>query len=488
VDEKLQKNYGNYLHESRQKLYHYLNRKKVFSFCIYGTHSKYLDGLKENIETITKLFPEFHIYIYGGTDVPVEYQTQYKMYPKVKYISCPYNDLQLMYERFFAIDDSDVELMLVRDADSRIGMRDQWCIDEFLSGNELFHIIRDHEHHSLRIMGGMWGIKKNCLQVKLRDLYNHWKQSHMNILTDYRSDQLFLSDCVYPLVKSKALIHSGIGFYPDENVSPIMVYESGTNFVGNVIEGGKEVFSRLSGTYPLWKISVLIPSYNRFDTLMEAIESVKAQTYPVHEIIVINDNSSDPRYKTYNDPMVKMLHLEKGSKEIYKFPNISYTINQGIDICTGDYVARLDDDDIWLPHKLYLQVQLMRMSGCRVSSTEGLLAFKTRWSPQTLGSYLRSNQYMRTYPLYNSQFYMPTFLQRGLLTEPKFPDIWDLEFMKKHNFVIHSSVLIEKNLLVEVGKYITDYLKEDWNLWLRVLEKTKLVYVKYPSFVYHLRQ
>jgi hypothetical protein len=480
VDDKLKNNYASYVQQCRSLL-----KKKVFSFCIYGTNKKYLDGLLENLKIIQKEFPLYHVFIYGGTDVPEEYIELYKQY-KVKYIACPYNDLQLMYERFFAIDCDDVEIMFVRDADSRIEQRDQWCIREFIALGQGFHIIRDHEHHSLRIMGGMWGMRKQ--NFNLRELYLSWKQNHLNVLTDYRSDQLFLGDCVYPLIKSSVLVHSPYSFYQDEKVHPILVYDDGVNFVGNVVENNKYVFKKFHPVAPQWKISVLIPSFNRFDTLMEAIESVKQQTYPVHELIVINDNSTDPRYYTYSDPQVKMIHLKKGSKEIYGFPNISYTINQGVDISSGDYIARLDDDDIWLPTKLFLQVARMQKTGCRICSTEGLIAYKTRWNKDTLVDDLKDKKHLMRYPLYNSQFYLNTFIKNGWLKDTIFPEIWDLEFLKKHNFVIHSSVLIEKKLLVEVGKYITDYLKEDWNLWLRCLEKTKLCYVSYPCFVYHLRQ
>ena len=60
------------------------------------------------------------------------------------------------------------------------------------------------------------------------------------------------------------------------------------------------------------KISAVITSFNRFEYLLEAIESVQKQEYPNYEIIVINDDSDDERYYEYNfqDP-VKIFHIKK---------------------------------------------------------------------------------------------------------------------------------------------------------------------------------
>jgi hypothetical protein len=60
-----------------------------------------------------------------------------------------------MFERFFAIDEPEVEIMMVRDADSHIHWKDRWAINQFLSNTQYnSHIIRDNKEHTSKMMGG----------------------------------------------------------------------------------------------------------------------------------------------------------------------------------------------------------------------------------------------------------------------------------------------------------------------------------------------
>jgi glycosyltransferase involved in cell wall biosynthesis len=227
------------------------------------------------------------------------------------------------------------------------------------------------------------------------------------------------------------------------------------------------------------KISVICPSYDRFDYLQEAIKSIKMQTFPIHEIIIINDGSTDKRYYSNFDSDIKILHLNPSSREIYGRPNIAYTLNYGIERAEGNYIARIDDDDLWLPNKLELQVQKMLKSSCKLSSTEGYIAFR-RWGKYNLEEHLESEFY-RNYKLHNADFAASVLR----INKEFFSDIWKDGFIDHNNFVIHSSVIFEKELFYKVGKYITDYYQEDWNLWKRMLKVTNLCYIKEPCFVYH---
>lgn len=106
-------------------------------------------------------------------------------------------------------------------------------------------------------------------------------------------------------------------------------------------------------------VSVVIPSRNRRARLARAIESVTQQTWPNIEIIVVDDASTDdtPQF------------LEKlvGTSSIpIKFVRNEVAQggagarNKGIDLAEGQYVAFLDDDDVWMPEKLNLQIGMMK--------------------------------------------------------------------------------------------------------------------------------
>jgi len=94
---------------------------RIFAFCIYGTSPKYCKGLLKNLELITTTFPEFETWIAVGDDVPDAYRSAYLSFPRVRLFPLPFHDGRLMTQRFFFIDDPDVDCMIVRDADSQIG-------------------------------------------------------------------------------------------------------------------------------------------------------------------------------------------------------------------------------------------------------------------------------------------------------------------------------------------------------------------------------
>ena len=80
------------------------------------------------------------------------------------------------------------------------------------------------------------------------------------------------------------------------------------------------------------KVSVIIPTYNRFDSLLNTINSVKNQTYQNLEIIVVNDNSTQKEYYNYDweSNKINIIHLDKNSKDVFGYPCVGYVINKGI--------------------------------------------------------------------------------------------------------------------------------------------------------------
>lgn len=100
-------------------------------------------------------------------------------------------------------------------------------------------------------------------------------------------------------------------------------------------------------------VSVIIPFYSHIDWLYEAIESVFAQTYPIYEIILVNDGSKEDMsefLKKYEDRILYIYQENTGP---------AGARNNGIRHATGDYIAFEDSDDIWLPTKIEKQVAFM---------------------------------------------------------------------------------------------------------------------------------
>jgi glycosyltransferase involved in cell wall biosynthesis len=101
--------------------------------------------------------------------------------------------------------------------------------------------------------------------------------------------------------------------------------------------------------YPL--VSVIIPVYNGDRYLAEAIQSVLAQTYQLIEIIVIDDGSSD-RTAEVAQSFGSLIRYEYQSNS-----GSSAARNRGIELASGEFIAFLDADDLWLEDKLALQIE-----------------------------------------------------------------------------------------------------------------------------------
>lgn len=209
---------------------------KIFSFCIFGVFKKYCLGLVRNIEQISALFPGWEIWITVGNDVPVEYLQKYQSFANVRLFPQTFTGGRLMSHRFFFIDDPTVEIMLVRDSDSRMTPRDKWCIDEFLNGPYKLFTIRDHHYHTREIMGGQWGIKKFTDTPWMKEAYNTFCKSFESI-DAYESDQIFLKTFVYNQHKDKFIAFSTTLFYSSGEAHKVitMPRKDEHDFCGNVV-------------------------------------------------------------------------------------------------------------------------------------------------------------------------------------------------------------------------------------------------------------
>ena len=106
------------------------------------------------------------------------------------------------------------------------------------------------------------------------------------------------------------------------------------------------------------RVSVIMPLYNAEAFVAEALESIRAQTFPVAEVIVVDDGSTDASAEVAaRFPFVTL------RREPHR--GISPTLNRALDFVTGDYLAFLDADDRWLPEKTAWQTE-------RLAATSGL--------------------------------------------------------------------------------------------------------------------
>ena len=106
------------------------------------------------------------------------------------------------------------------------------------------------------------------------------------------------------------------------------------------------------------KVSVIIPMYNAEKTILNVLDSVQNQTFLPYEIVIVNDGSTDQSLQ------IVQKYIEENKKNpIHLFDKknegVSSTRNLGMKMAQGDWIALLDSDDVWLPHKLERQKQIL---------------------------------------------------------------------------------------------------------------------------------
>jgi len=98
------------------------------------------------------------------------------------------------------------------------------------------------------------------------------------------------------------------------------------------------------------RVTVIVPTYNRANLLPHAVDSVLAQSFTDFELLVVDDGSTDNTREVvdrYEDSRVRYVRRERGG--------ISAAVNTGIWAASGELIARLDSDDVWLPELLEVQ-------------------------------------------------------------------------------------------------------------------------------------
>ena len=194
-----------------------------------------------------------------------------------------------------------------------------------------------------------------------------------------------------------------------------------------------------------FKISVVIPTYNRVTYLSRAITSVLKQSYPVNEIIVVDNGSTDQTLSFIKKKFTSIKVL------VEKKRGVSFARNMGIKNCKHEWIAFLDSDDEWIKDKIEKQFFLLQKSN-----------FKYK--------FIHTNEiWIKNGVLKNQK--KKHFKMGGYI----FEDCLDICRISP------SSVLIKKELFNKYGIFDDKFkVCEDYELWLRFTSKIKIGYIDEP--------
>ena len=194
------------------------NEKRVISFGLYGSNSKYTLGAIRNAELRDTYFPGWEVWYYHDNTVPQNVIEKLNSFSNVRTIDCGKNNgISGMFWRFKVADDEEVDRYIVRDADSRLNSRERMAVEEWIESGYPIHLVRDHVNHCHPFNGGMWGGTKGAFQ----DIGGLTSGMNTKLKgSRYMGDMNFLNEQVYPKIKAKALSHDAYCCGKFENSKP----------------------------------------------------------------------------------------------------------------------------------------------------------------------------------------------------------------------------------------------------------------------------
>ena len=199
--------------------------KKIISFSLWGKDPKYTIGAIENAKLVNEVYQGWIGRFYCGRSVPENIISTLKDIPNTEVIIMDEDgDWTGMFWRFLACEDSDV--MISRDTDSRLNLREKLAVDEWLKSDKDFHIMRDHPYHAIEILGGMWGCRNGILNDIKEDITKYNKGNFWQV------DQNFLKEKIYPKILKNSLTHDSF-FKVEINTIPFPSERINKEFVGD---------------------------------------------------------------------------------------------------------------------------------------------------------------------------------------------------------------------------------------------------------------
>lgn len=216
--------------------------------------------------------------------------------------------------------------------------------------------------------------------------------------------------------------------------------------------------------YPKPLVSVIIPAYNHEKYVKSCIESVLDQTYDNIELLIFNDGSTD---KT-DDVIRTVLKVKSGNIKYISKENegLCKTLNKGLEIANGTYIALIASDDLWLPDRIYKQVNFLENN-------------------KNIGMVFSDAYFMYDHKKSKDKYtgYKPIIRKCFLNSLPN-TNIY--EALLNENIIPAVSALIKKECYRKVGLYDIDLKFEDYDMWLRISKEYPIGFIDEPLVYYRL--
>jgi len=214
-------------------------------------------------------------------------------------------------------------------------------------------------------------------------------------------------------------------------------------------------------------VSVVIPAYGHRDLIVRTLESVFAQTFTDYEVIVINDGSPDDTEAALQ-PYISQRKIRYLAQ---KNAGVAAARNHGISLAQGEFIALLDDDDLWPPDKLATQVVQLQANPKAVMVYGSIEVIDAGGAPLVLTDALGN----------------PRRLNCDGADNPGPSGSVYAEFAQDNWIISPGQTVIRHSALKELGGAPFDtqiWGADDWDLWLRLCEIGELLYFPKTALQY----
>jgi glycosyltransferase involved in cell wall biosynthesis len=212
-------------------------------------------------------------------------------------------------------------------------------------------------------------------------------------------------------------------------------------------------------------VSMIVVCYNQARFVVETLESVKAQTYQLTELIILDDCSSDGSVAVIEN-WLRENRIECTFIRHEKNQGTCKTVNDALAVATGKYISMIASDDVWLPDKIARQVEIMESQPDDV----GVL-YSDAFRLNELGDSLPST-------------YLP-------FHHPELSEVPPRRFFDAllyRNFIPGMTTLVRRSCYDTVGYYDEATPAEDWDMWLRIARHYSFLYLPTPVAKYRIHQ
>lgn len=169
------------------------------------------------------------------------------------------------------------------------------------------------------------------------------------------------------------------------------------------------------------KISVIMPAYNAEKYIAEAIDSILGQTFGDFEFIILNDCSTDRTEEiilSYDDPRIVYLKNEQNM-------GVAATLNRGLEIAKGEYIARMDADDISLPERFEKQTTMLNKDCLLAAIGSNAIIFNEDGTKQYTNVPVGFRNIKITMPISNPFIHPAMMMRKSMLTGLEYDSVFE---------------------------------------------------------------